>query len=202
MEGSEQRVLHYRLFAHLLAGPPDDELLVKLRQWPLTAEAYIPYSQDLAEGIDGMLEFLQQEDAAEVAREEFNRLFYDLSGGQINPYASYYMEGTVYGKTLARLRSLLRAAGVQRRKEFHEPEDHVAFLLEIAAMMIEDGKEHEQRECISQYVLPWVRSLCHDIEARSDASFYRSAARALKGFMDWEERKQKISDDARAAEEN
>lgn len=201
MESSEYRALHYRLFAHLFAGPPGDEFLGKLKEWPLGAEAYLPYSQNLAEGIGAMREHLHREGTAEEVREEFNRLFYDLGGGQINPYASHYTEGLLFGKTLARLRSLLRVAGLQRNEDFHEPEDHLAFLMETAAMLIDYGKEHEERECIREYVFPWVGSLCNDIEAHSEANFYRKAAQALRGFMEWEERKQKVSDEAEPSEE-
>lgn len=174
----------------------------RLKEWPVSAEVYLPYSQDLAEGIGAMKEYLHREGAEEDIREEFNRLFYDLRGRQVSPYASYYMEGVLYGKTLATLRSLLRVAGLQRQKEFHEPEDNLAFLFDAAAILIEDGKEHEERECTRNYVFPWVGSLCRDIEAHSEADFYRKVAQALRGFMEWEERRQKVSDEAKSAEED
>jgi len=201
LDGNEYRVLHYRLFAHLFASPPATELLGKVKGWPFAAEAYLPYSQALAEGMRGMKDYLHREEAEEEVREEFNRLFYDPRGGQLNPYASHYMEGVLYGKTLARLRGLLRVAGLKRQKEFHEPEDHIAFLLEAAAMLIECGKEEQERECLRSYLIPWVGSLCHDLEGRTEASFYRNAARALRGFMEWEERKQRASDEARSSQE-
>src|SRR5690349_20778121 len=123
------RAREYALLAVLLARPPDASLLrriAKLRgdETPLgVAHAALAEAAGAA-------------DADQVGREFFD-LFTGVGRGELLPYASYYLTGFLHERPLARLRDDLRALGVEREEQQHEPEDHAAILCEIMAGLIE-----------------------------------------------------------------
>ena len=60
------------------------------------------------------------------AGREFLGLFTGLGAGELQPYASHYLTGSLYGRPLSRLRETLRRLGIERAAGHSEPEDHVA----------------------------------------------------------------------------
>ena len=54
-----------------------------------------------------------------------------MLGGELTPYASYYLTGLLYDKPLAELRRDMENLGIAPDDDNKEPEDHIASLCEI-----------------------------------------------------------------------
>jgi len=67
-----------------------------------------------------------------VAAREYFDLFVGLGRGQILPYASHYLTGSLYGWPLVELRETFQLLGIERVNQ-SEPEDHIATLCETMA---------------------------------------------------------------------
>ncbi|WP_235937185.1 TorD/DmsD family molecular chaperone [Vreelandella azerica] len=64
--------------------------------------------------------------------------------GDITPYASWYRQGELMETALLELRQDLRALGFERTTNTPEPEDHLAALCEVMAMLVTDAAKPRQ----------------------------------------------------------
>ena len=87
---------------------------------------------------------------------------------------------------LANLRHDLRALGFERQSDVKEPEDHMAALLEVMAMLIEENAATEQRQFFNRHILPWYQGVFHDIQHAPSAVFYSAVAQLATVFLDFE----------------
>ena len=115
----------YRFLARLLAAPPSAEALNHIAQLQGDDSALGRAFANLAQAAQGA-------DAKRVER-EFFELFVGVGRGELLPYASFYQTGFLNERPLADLRGDLAALGVARAEGRHEPEDHIALLLEVMA---------------------------------------------------------------------
>ena len=113
------------------------------------------------------------------AVDEYTRLFYGHgAGGEMIPYASYYLTGFVYEKPLSQLRDTLNELGIAQVEGVGEPEDHISFVLEIMHGLI-SGDLGGQRDLIQQkkffndHVAPWASRFFEDLEQAENADLYR-----------------------------
>jgi TorA maturation chaperone TorD len=119
------RAQEYALISALLARAPDAELLQRLAELPGDPSPLGRAHADLAQAAG-------RSHAAAVEREYFD-LFVGLGRGELLPYASFYLTGSLHGHTLVRLRHDLAELGLRRSPDVAEPEDHAAILLRIDA---------------------------------------------------------------------
>src|ERR1700712_1718787 len=119
-EVDRARAQEYALLAVLLSRSPDNEMIGRLAS--LTGNA-TPLGA--AHAALGEAAALTDETRA---RREFFDLFTGLGQGELLPYASHYLTGSLYGRPLARLREAFQRLGIERRTGHSEPEDHVAIL--------------------------------------------------------------------------
>ena len=162
----------YGLLARLLTEPPSDETMQILRD------------------LDGM------DDGTEIckalanlgsvavrtpvgkAEEEYTSLFYGHgAGGEIHPYASFYLTGFIYEKPLAEIRADLSEIGVEPTGRNSEPEDHIAFLFEVMHGLVTGGfggvpDLARQRVFFTKHLAPWAGLMFKDLEAASSAALY------------------------------
>lgn len=134
----------------------------------------------------------------EEIADEFTRLFLGPFAPKVNPYECYYLTGRFYTAPLVTLRSFLKRLGLEKQgDEFREPEDILAFELEVMRWLI--GKqmtaghpEEEERwlqlqtEFLKDHLLVWAPTCAQDIENAEGAEFYRGAAMILRGFLEIE----------------
>jgi TorA maturation chaperone TorD len=162
------RADEYALLGALLASPPDATLLKRLArlrgdETPLGV-AHRALAQAAAEA------------TAEGIAREFFELFIGIGRGELLPYASYYLSGFLHERPLARLREDLRALGIERAPEQHDPEDHAAILCEIMAGLIAGrfpaAAEQEQR-FFEKHLAPWLGRFFTDLRSAKAADFYR-----------------------------
>ncbi len=85
-----------------------------------------------------MLSLAAEHSSTESLRDEYHALFIGLGRGELVPYGSWYQTGFLMEKPLGLLRADLARLGFERAEEVHEPEDHVAALCEVMALLIQD----------------------------------------------------------------
>ncbi|MFQ5850913.1 MAG: molecular chaperone [Candidatus Binatia bacterium] len=192
------RHTYYSLFVQFWVREPATEFVTALRE-------------DMAERIDSAaavhplmgqgwqcIQRCLSERAAEEVAEEFTRLFLGPFTPKVNPYESYYLTGHLFRAPLVALRGLLKRLGLEKREEaFAEPEDVLAFELEVMRWLIgkqmaaADAEEETswlrlQADFLKEHLLVWVSTCAEDIEKAEGAHFYRGAAMILRGFLEVE----------------
>lgn len=173
----------YLLLAHLLAGPPDDDLLARLRAIDVARRTR--EGDALTTAWEKLKEAAQRGSPAQIT-EEYHGLFIGIGRGELVPYASSYLTGFLMETPLALLRSDLKRLGFARREGVSEPEDHVAALCEVMAML-SDGREaggfEAQKQFFEQHLAPWVARFFEDLHNAESARFYRSVGRFGAAFF-------------------
>ena len=170
----------YALLAHLLWHAPDATMLRRLSQ-------KVEGSGPLADARRALAEAAAATDAKLVEREHFN-LLVGVSGGEILPYASYYLTGFIHERPLAEVRGDLAKLGLVRTEGLHEPEDHIAFLFEVMAALIRGAgsADIDDAEFFHRHIQGWSERMFADLARAGDAKFYRSVAGLAATLIDFE----------------
>jgi TorA maturation chaperone TorD len=126
---------------------------------------------------------------ADAAGREFFDLFVGIGRGELLPYASYYLTGFLNERPLAAVRGDLLTLGVERDSASREPEDHIAFLLELMAGLAAGRVEAEpgaERRIFERHLQPWAERFFADLERAGVARFYRAVGALGRLFMEIE----------------
>ncbi|OBT13398.1 hypothetical protein A9264_06940 [Vibrio sp. UCD-FRSSP16_10] len=169
----------YLLLATLFRQAPNDTLI----QWLSELD-----TQDKTSAMSADWQALS--DAAksgqlEVLAAEYQDLFIGIGRGEVVPFASWHRSGALMEKPLIELRQDLDALGFERNESVKEPEDHIAALCEVMAMLIEDGS-HQQGVFFQRHIESWYKDLVKQIQQANSADFYRVVASLLVSFMELE----------------
>jgi TorA maturation chaperone TorD len=171
------RAREYALLATLLARGPDTPLIGRLALLQGDATPLGMAHAALADAAGRSSE-------ARAAREYFD-LFAGLGQGQLLPYASRYLSGSLYGRPLAKLRETLQLFGIERVSQ-SEPEDHIATLCEIMAGLVGGaitGPDGCDRDFFAQNLATWARRFFVDLERANPAGFYARVGSLGRAFM-------------------
>lgn len=174
----------YGLLASVLLAPPSDELLDTLKG--LDGDE-TPFGMAISALGDGA-RTIKPEDVVD----EFTRLFYGHgAGGELHPYASFYLTGFVYDKPLALLRQDLIDLGLSKSDVTSEPEDHIAFLMNVMHELIvgvhSTSKDlSAQKAFYDKHVAPWASAFFENLETAENAEFFRSVGTIGKLLMEIE----------------
>jgi len=186
---SRRRVVHeldrargreYALLATLLARAPAAPLIGRLALLQGDATPLGMAHAALADASGRSSE-------ASAAREYFD-LFVGLAQGQLLPYASQYLTGSLYGRPLVQLRETFQLLGIERVNQ-SEPEDHIATLCEMMAGLIggavtaPDGCD---REFFAKHLATWARRFFVDLERANPVGFYARVGSLGRTFMEIE----------------
>ncbi len=175
----------WALLGQLLAAPPQVDVLLRLA------------SLEIADDESGALATAWRQLAhaasrcsADAVQDEYQDVFIGVGGGEITPYASWYLTGTLMDRPLVQLRDDLDALGIERLSDCSEPEDHAAAVCEIMALIIqdEDVDLDWRRELFERHVAGWMPRFFKDIEVAPSAEFYRAVAAVGHAFVDIERR--------------
>jgi TorA maturation chaperone TorD len=175
------RAQEYALLAVLLSRSPDAELIGRLALLSGNASRLGAAHADLGEAAARV-------DEASAAREYFG-LFAGLGQTVLLPYASHYLTGSLYGRSLAGLRETLLHLGIERTDGHSEPEDHAAILCEIMAGLVGGdiaGPPGADREFFEKHLAPWVRRFFVDLENAKSADLYARVGSLGRTFVDIE----------------
>lgn len=173
----------YRFVSRLLANPPDREALSAVARLKGDGSA-------LGQAYDALARTAAASDAATVEREYFE-LFIGVGRGELLPYASFYLTGFLNERPLAELRSDLARLGIERSKERHEPEDHIALLFEVMGDMAAGEIAVEpaaQAAFFQRHLAPWAGQFFDDLAIAPSAGFYRPLAEIGRLIVDIEAR--------------
>jgi TorA maturation chaperone TorD len=175
------RAQEYALLATLLARSPDSRLISRLALLRGDASPIGAAHTALGEAAGRLNE-------ESVAREYF-ALFAGLGAGQLLPYSSHYLTGSLYGRPLARLRETLQQLGIEKAPERSEPEDHAAMLCEIMAGLVDGGiaaAAGADRDFFREHLLPWIGRFFADLQHAESADFYARVGALGRTFADVE----------------
>lgn len=172
------RAREYALISALLARAPDAELLQRLAQLPGDRSPLGRAHADLAQAAG-------RSHAAAVEREYFD-LFVGLGRGELLPFASFYLTGSLHGHPLVRLRRDLAELGLRRSPDVAEPEDHAAILCELMSGLARrqwSAPPGTERALFEAHLAPWIGHFFVDLEQGNAAQFYRSVGALGRVYM-------------------
>ena len=174
----------YSLLARLLRSSPAREVLEQVAGF-----AGVDSQQDemaLAMSMLGLAATRCQPDAVD---DEFHALFIGIGRGELVPYGSWYLTGFLMERPLGRLRDALSALGFQRQEGVAEPEDHVAALCEVMALLIEGNTPLAvQADFFRSHLADWLDRFFGDLSEAGSAVFYRAVGRFGAEFVALERR--------------
>lgn len=188
------RAQEYALLAVLLAGPPDADLLGRLAN--LKTEASL-----LGAAHAALARAAATADCERLSREYFD-LFIGVGRGELVPYGSYYLAGSLHASTLARLRADLATLGLSRAERCREPEDHAALLCEVMAGLVDrrfDTPSGADRSMFEKHLAPWIGRFFADLQTAKNANFYRCVAVVGREFVAIENEAFRLADEDNAS---
>ncbi len=180
-EEERGRAEMYRLLSVLLARAPDagmHQLLSELE----------PDDSLLGNAL-GSLSAVARSRSLEALRDEYDALFLGMPTPRVMPYASYYVNGQLFGRSLAELRMRLAKLGVARKANATEPEDHIAILFEIMSGLIVGAfgsgplPLDEQRAFFRVHIAPWAAKCFGELEASDASAFYMAVGHLGRAFL-------------------
>ena len=189
------RQTYYRLFVQLLWKEPEAAFVAALRDdMPARVEAAASVHPLMGSGWQIIDDYLADHSPGAVAV-EFNQLFLEPFAKGIRPYASYYLTGQFFTEPLKAWRGFLKQLGVEKPPGFTDPEDVLAFELDVMRWLIDKQAATDNADrwlrlqvtCLKEHVLVWAPSCAGDIEQAPQAVFYRGAAQLLRGFLEVEQ---------------
>jgi TorA maturation chaperone TorD len=197
-ELTDFRYTYYGLFVGLWGAEPSKDSISPLREnIAERIKAAAEVHPLMGEGWRVIREFLAER-SPEDAADEYTRLFLGPFSSIIQPYESYYLTGRFFGAPLIALRRFLESVGVEKKEsEFTDPEDMLAFELEVMRWLV--GKQRAaagskettrwlqlQAAFLKEHLLVWAPSCAQDMERAAGSYFYRGAATVLRGFLEVE----------------
>ncbi|MGH7794310.1 MAG: TorD/DmsD family molecular chaperone [Candidatus Binatia bacterium] len=192
------RQSYYEVLGTLFRREPSGELLQQLAdgigERTHAARNLHPLLGAGWEEIERFLKEAPVESLAETVADEYMRLFIGPLSPEVNPYESFYLTGRLLDRPLADVRTFLKSAGIEKLEEYPEPEDFLAFEMEVMRWLIEkqaratDPQEQTrffrlQADFLKEHLLVWAPACGRDIERAGCANFYRFAAKILQGFL-------------------
>ncbi|WP_194256456.1 TorD/DmsD family molecular chaperone [Photobacterium damselae] len=175
------RIEIYNLLAHLLRQSPSQDVLDWLAD--LDVEGTNDPNQSSMAATWPLLKLAAQKATPIAVAEEYQDLFIGIGRGDVVPYGSWYLTGSLMEMPLAHLRSDLKQLGYERNESVKEPEDHIAALLEVMAMLVEGGDEHLQRTFFNRHLAPWCEKVSTDIKTAKSAVFYTAVGELALQFL-------------------
>jgi TorA maturation chaperone TorD len=175
------RAQEYALLATLLSRNPDSRLIARLAGLRGDASPIGIAHTALGEAAGRV----NQEDVAQ----EYFALFAGLGQGQLLPYSSHYLTGSLYGRPLARVRETLQRLGIEKAPGRSEPEDHAATLCEVMAGLVGGSiaaPAGADRAFFEEHLLPWIGRFFVDLERAEAADFYPYVGSLGRAFIDVE----------------
>ena len=182
VELSEEEALRadiYGLLAGLVRQAPDAELLDWLSGLEIDADGT---PKTLA--WQALSQAAQADSPDTLERAHFRHLV-GVIQGDITPYASWYRQGELMEAALLELRQDLRALGFERTTNTPEPEDHLAALCEVMAMLVTDAAKPRQASFFFHHLAPWAPQCWGDL-AKVDNAFYAALGDLGRAFMESE----------------
>ncbi|MCU7853951.1 MAG: molecular chaperone TorD family protein [Candidatus Thiodiazotropha sp. (ex Monitilora ramsayi)] len=174
----------YSLLARLLRSPPDNQVMAQVSGFAKVE----PVQDEMAIAMS-MLGLSASTSDPKAVDDEFHALFIGIGRGELVPYGSWYLTGFLMERPLGRLRDDLAGLGFQRQEGVTEPEDHVAALCEVMAILIEEESSVQvQSDFFDRHLADWMERFFTDLSDAGSAVFYRAVGRFGAAFISLEKR--------------
>ncbi|KAG1650249.1 Chaperone protein TorD [Nymphon striatum] len=188
----QYRASAYSILAALLRGVPAQEVLDHVSEF---ANVNNVDEDELLLSMSSLGLAAQSSDVSAID-DEYHVLFIGLGKGELVPYGSWYLTGFLMEQPLSILRDDLKALGYERDESVVEPEDHVAALCEIMALLITESAGKDQKENLGKdetqviffekHIEPWIGKFFKDLSEAESAVFYRAVGRFGTAFINFE----------------
>lgn len=170
----------YGLLAALLRSSPNQKIIDHISS--LANEGQETDELSMAMSVLGLAASRCDIDAID---DEYHALFIGIGRGELVPFGSWYLTGFLMEKPLGVLRDDLSELGFERSENVSEPEDHIAALCEVMALMIEGHVSEEkdgdftatQKNFFDAHIDSWADRFFSDLTTSDSAVFYRSVGR-------------------------
>ncbi|MDC5706445.1 molecular chaperone TorD family protein [Vibrio europaeus] len=126
------------------------------------------------------------ESSQEQLEDEYQELFIGIGRGEVVPFASWHLTGSLMEKPLASIRHDLGLLGLEREEQVKEPEDHFSALCEVMSVLTEEEEELQQ-VFFNKHLGTWFNSLVKQVKEARNASFYLTVAELTNAFMTLEQ---------------
>ncbi|UJF22202.1 TorD/DmsD family molecular chaperone [Shewanella sp. OMA3-2] len=180
-ENDQLRADIYQLLAALLRRHPNAELLQFLADLDVDAEEGNAMNQAW-----NALKTVAKSSDVDTLEHEYFSIFLGVGSGEIIPYGSWFMTGSLMDKPLALLRTDLMQMGFERQDNVKEPEDHVAALCEVMGVLILDAPGYRQLAFYQRHIGSWINRFCEALASTPSAKFYIAVAQLAKAFFETE----------------
>ncbi|MGL5947676.1 MAG: TorD/DmsD family molecular chaperone [Aeromonas sp.] len=166
----------FALAACLLRAPPSQDALDHVAD-----AAFTSGEPALDQGLLWLQQAAEQTDAAAQAR-AYQDLFIGLGHGELRPFASFYLTGSLFTLPLVALRRDLNRLGFCRQAEVTEPEDHAAALCEVMVQLLsEDIARAETFYCA--HLAPWLGRFADDLATQGHSALYQALGDVLRALV-------------------
>lgn len=172
----------YRLVARLVRQPPDGDLLGFLANLEVADDGDEPSDEFRTHWIALSLAAGRGQ-VSDLEQAHFRHLV-GVINGELLPYASWYLAGSLMEMPLVELRRDLRRLGFERAPAVKEPEDHFSALCEVMAMLIETDLS-AQGAFFHRHLAPWGSRFMTDLAA-VDTPFYAAVGHLGLAFLTFE----------------
>ncbi|MGL4581167.1 MAG: TorD/DmsD family molecular chaperone [Shewanella sp.] len=180
-ENDQLRADIYQLLAALLRRHPSPELLDFLANLEIDANDDNEMTKAWLS-----LQLAAKQFSTEQLEDEYFTLFLGVGCGEILPYGSWFMTGSLMDKPLALLRQDLMQLGFEREENVKEPEDHVAALCEVMGVLILEAPGYRQLAFYNRHIGTWIERFCHNLAKAPSAAFYATVANLATAFFKME----------------
>lgn len=177
-ENDQFRADIYQLLAALLRRAPSAELLAFLQ----ALEVDVDEDNDMTRAW-AALKLAAGQFSPEQLEDEYFTLFLGVGCGEILPYGSWFMTGSLMDTPLALLRQDLAQMGFEREENVKEPEDHVAALCEVMGVLILEAPGYRQLAFYQRHIGSWINRFCDAVAKAPSAAFYGTVAHLAKAFF-------------------
>ncbi|MGF1762132.1 TorD/DmsD family molecular chaperone [Aliivibrio kagoshimensis] len=178
-EQQSLRVDIYSVLARLYRAAPDKPIITWLQG--LDVEEVANQINPMAEAWS-LLKLNAQNSSLDSIEDEYQNLFIGIGRGEIVPFASWYLTGSLMEMPLAHLRNDLMQLGYAREASVKEPEDHFAALLEVMAMLVGSDNE-KQQHFFNRHLASWFERFCHDLKRSKSSVFYAALAELTLTYL-------------------
>jgi len=172
----------YALLASLCRSHPSADLLHFLAEMEVD-----PTASNSMTKAWGFLRLAAERGNSEELEDEYFTLFIGITQGELTPFASWYLTGSLMEAPLIELRNDLELLGFSRKDDVKEPEDHIALQLEVMSQLIQQGASRERQAVFYQrHIDPWAKQLFADMTQAPSAVFYSAVGMLGEAFLNIE----------------
>lgn len=93
------------------------------------------------------------------------------------------VRGLIMGAPATDMLRRYRSRGIEVPVSFKDWPDHLALLLEYAAILCEQGEIDERHDFLASHLNSWVDALRDEVWGKSSSPFYRAATAATAAFL-------------------